>query len=71
MLEIWTIYDHPRDFPDSFVARKFVQDKPTDEFLVAGTLTEVRKILQNLSDQSLHWIPRLPDDDSCIVESWF
>jgi hypothetical protein len=22
-LFIWTVYDHPRDFPNSYVARKF------------------------------------------------
>ena len=70
MLGIWTIYDHPRDFPNSFVARKFILDQPADDFLVAVSLLEVRKLLHNLTAQPLQWIPRSPDDDPVIVESW-
>ena len=69
MLIIWTIYDHPSDFPDSFVARKFIGYEPTKEILVAGTLQETRKIIQNLAGKQ-HRIARSSDDDPKIVESW-
>jgi hypothetical protein len=37
----WTIYDHPVDTPDTFVARKFVlsngpEPQPTAEMMTAG-----------------------------------
>ena len=74
MLEIWTIYDHPSDFPDSFVARKFVLDQPTGEIMIAATLPDLRKIIQNLSDNPAIQINSLttriqkwPDDDPKIV----
>lgn len=77
MLEIWTIYDHPRDFPDNFVARKFLNDMPTDEILVASNLLEIRELIQNLSSESAIpiaspscRIARSPEDDPNIVESW-
>lgn len=69
MLKIWTIYDHPKDFPDSFVARKFIGYEPTKEILVAGTLPEIRQVIKKSSGK-LHRIHRSPDDDPKIVESW-
>jgi hypothetical protein len=77
MLEIWTVYDHPSDFPDSFVAHKFVLDQPTDEIMIAATLPDLRKMIQNLSgnlaipiNSPTTLIQRWPDDDPKIVESW-
>ncbi len=66
MLDIWTVYDHPSDHPDCFVARKFVLDKPTDTLVKADTLEDVRRLLP----QGLHRIARHVCDDPVIVESW-
>jgi len=62
----WTIYKHPKDYPDKVVARKFILDKPTSEIIIGNTIEEVRS-----------GIPKgltrfLPDerDDSVIVETW-
>jgi hypothetical protein len=71
-LSLWTIYDHPSDLPNSFVARRFnARDgKPTADFVVADTLDEVRALVQGCCDYVLHCIPRSPGDDAVIVESW-
>jgi len=63
----WTIFDRPSDFPNCFVARKFCWDKPTDEFLTADTLEEIRKLIPACFDTR---IDRYPDDHSSVVETW-
>ncbi len=32
-IEMWTIYDHPADYPDHYVARKFINETPTKHIL--------------------------------------
>lgn len=65
-LPIWTIYDHPSDFPGAFVARLSILDKPTAKTLKAGTLAEVRAQLP----AGLTCLPRSTADDPVIVECW-
>ena len=65
-LTIWVIYKHPLDYPDKFVARKFILDKPTFEIVIGNTVDEVRiGIPKGLTRF-------LPDkkDDRTIVEIW-
>jgi hypothetical protein len=69
-LEIWTIYDHPLDYPNGFVARKFLLDQPTDEAVYAPTLDEAQKVIKQLSPIQLTRIERLPQDHPNIVEAW-
>jgi hypothetical protein len=64
---LWTIYDRPSDYPDSFVARKFIVDRPTDEVIVRDTLAEVREAI---GSRALVRIERSPSDDPKIVEVW-
>jgi len=65
-LPIWTIYDHPLDFPEFWVARKFELDKPTGEVILGNTLAAVRDTLP----EGLICVPRAPADDPVIVECW-
>jgi len=67
-LEIWTLYDHPRDYPNSYVARKFLNDKPTSEFMVSPSLASLRKYFDQ---KGLLCLNRDPNDDPVIVETWF
>lgn len=66
-LNLWTIYARPTDYPQSFVARRFQLDKPTNEVIVRDTLEEVRAALP----PGLHRMERHPSDDPVIVEVWF
>lgn len=70
MLAIWTVYDHPTDFPDWYVARKHVVAAggtvPTDQVVKARTLDEVRELLP----PGLVCLTRSRCDDPKIVESW-
>jgi hypothetical protein len=66
-LSIWTIYDHPTDYPDCFVARRFVYDKPTNDIVTSNNLEYLRAIMIK---SGLICFLRSPDDDPIIIESW-
>ncbi|MHC1766127.1 MAG: hypothetical protein AB9869_17805 [Verrucomicrobiia bacterium] len=71
-LGLWTIYDHPRDYPNCFVCRKHVitpdgQPRPTDEHIVAPDLESLR---EQMRSRGLCCISRDPGDDPAIVETW-
>jgi hypothetical protein len=69
-MHLWVIYDHPRDFPDRFVARKHHvvpgASGPTLEILTADTLDDLRAKLP----AGLVLLSRHPMDDPVIVETW-
>jgi hypothetical protein len=67
---IWTVYDHPADYPDGFIARLH-QVFPglavaTEHTITAATLDQLRGQLP----PHLHCVPRRPADEITIVESW-
>lgn len=70
LLGMWTVARNPADFPDKFVARKWLIGRrdltPTVDHHVADTLDDVRAMLPH----GLHPVPRNPNDDPVIVESW-
>jgi hypothetical protein len=70
-MEMWTVYDHPHDFPEHFVARLFVMSAdtvgPTQLVLVANTLDELR---DEFESHGLVCLTRHPSDDAKIVEVW-
>ena len=66
-MTLWTVYDHPRDFPNSFIARAFDLDQPTNQMIVAADLEKLRGILESWG---LTRLARHPEDDPCIVETW-
>lgn len=66
---LWTIYEKPSDYPDLFVARMFVGDKPTALVLLGKTLDEVREALSR-AHPGMCCMPRDPRDDPKIVETW-
>lgn len=70
-LEIWTVYDRPRDWPHTVVARKFLVGAdgavPTTQIVVGPDLEAVR---EQLREYGLTCLARNPDDDPKIVETW-
>lgn len=71
-LSLFTVYDHPKDFPDHFVCRRFdIVDgdvKPTGDFIKRKTLAGIRKVMNNMNN--LTPIPRSEEDDPNIIETW-
>jgi len=68
---IYTIYDHPRDYPEHFVVRAFRVTAeavvPSDDCWLAQSLTGARVLVPNIAACNLG---RLPEDDPAIIESW-
>ncbi|MBO4228356.1 hypothetical protein [Bradyrhizobium neotropicale] len=72
-LSTWTIFDHPRDFPNEFVARRFESDKtnpepaPTMDLIAAHELEELRECFRFAG---LTPLGRMDGDQPQIVEAW-
>ena len=70
LLPHWVITENPSDFPGQFVARKWLigsgTTAATTEIFTGKTLDEVRDLLP----AHLVKLPRDPNDDPVIVESW-
>lgn len=72
VLELWTIFRNPKDYPGKYVVRKFFIERGApgpvaDNFvLVADTLDDARRHIPS-------WMTRLvrdEGDEPQIVESW-
>lgn len=66
-LTIWTIYDHPTDYPNHFVARRFEYDRATAEVMTSSNLDGLRA---KMTARGLICLARHPADDAKIVEVW-
>jgi hypothetical protein len=69
-LLVWTIYDHPKDFPNSYVVRPFSSRQgaaPLTVHFEHAQLEHVRGALEHLG---LICMPRAESDDPTIVETW-
>jgi hypothetical protein len=66
-LKLWTIYKHPTDYPDRFVARQFVLDKPTENVIISPDIETLRS---HFLEIGLSCITRSPHDEPQIVEVW-
>lgn len=70
VLRMWTVYDHPADYPDGFIARLWEVEgssyRATDQVVTGGTLDGVRAQLP----PGLHRLPRSVGDDPVVVETW-
>ena len=72
VLAMWAVYDHPKDYPDKYVARRFDASrdgaKVSNSIIIAGDLETLRTILA--IEMQLTCIPRDPADDPVIMETW-
>ena len=70
-LAMWTVFDHPPDYPDVFLARKWLilhgVAVATNEIVIGPTLQSVRDQIP----PGLFCQPRAPGDEVTIVETWF
>lgn len=72
VLNVWTIFDHPRDYPDGYIARCFetgagmTEPVPTN-YTITGDLPLIRATLDYAG---LVRMMRSEGDDKNIVESW-
>ncbi len=71
-LYIYTIYDHPSDYPLFYVVRRFAVDeagpvRDNDPFAINEDIEIIHLILQNMG---LVFLYRDPTDDPCIIGSY-
>ena len=71
-LNVWTVYDHPADFPAGYVARRFETGGGRPEPLATGDaftgdLVAIRAAFERCG---LYRMPRQESDEPQIVESW-
>jgi hypothetical protein len=67
-LDMWVVYRYPRDYPDKFVARRWVGDEArADEFVLADKLGDLQA---QLIEAGRIRLERMPGDDAVIVEVW-
>lgn len=62
-----TVYAHPADYPDKYVARVWDLDRPTN---LAAVADDHEGILQAIPTAQMTRMDRSPKDDPCIVEVW-
>lgn len=67
-LQIWTVYDHPLDYPLFYVARRFDGLVETNDIM---TNTNLEVIRCDLSSMGLVHLMRSDSDDPKIIECWF
>jgi hypothetical protein len=70
-LDMWVVYWSPRDYPNTYVARKwriFAGDlpMPISEMFTSPSLAELRALLPPGAVN----IGRMPQDEAQIVEVW-
>jgi len=74
LLTMWVIYEHPRDFPDSYVARRWsVGRKGKESFYRPEMQSIAAKKLTTLYRKlpaGLIRLERDPHDDPVILEVW-
>ncbi|MBR0753537.1 hypothetical protein JQ604_15215 [Bradyrhizobium jicamae] len=69
----WVVYDHPRDHPDAFVARRWEvirgtpEPVPTQDMIGGVDLSELRACL---GDAGLVKLSRSEGDQPQIIEVW-
>lgn len=67
MLPVWVVYDHPRDWPDYYVARCWMGEQPTGDMILSMDLDMLRSSLES---RGLVHLDRMDGDDPAILETW-
>jgi len=70
-LIIWTVYDHPSDYPEYWVVRPCWVDRQRVIHHGPGQLAKSLEMARELVPPGLHRQGRRPNDDPVIVEVWF
>jgi hypothetical protein len=68
-LSLYVIYDHPTDYPDSFVVRRWEGLRPREVVAITKTIEAARKLLTDTMPD-LTRLARSDQDDPKIVEVW-
>lgn len=67
VFKIWTVYASPSDYPGLYVARLHTMQGPARSIITCEDLDGLRATLASMG---LVCLPRSPEDDPVIIESW-
>lgn len=67
-LPVITVYKHPEDYPESYVARIYDIDIPTDTIIIKDTLGEIQEDIREHTGKV--FLKREKDDAPEIVGTW-
>jgi hypothetical protein len=70
---VWAVYDHPRGFPDVFVAQKWeVTPQGSEKTDIIKTDPDLDNLRRRLIDEEFcgGCLPARPDDDPEAIELW-
>jgi hypothetical protein len=72
LLDVWVVYDHPRDQPDFYMVRqqRVTRDGNILHDQRSYGFRELEKARAWLMQQGLTCLARHPDDDPVIIETW-
>lgn len=62
------VFEHPKDYPDQYVARVFDLDEPKHIIMLKNTLVEMQREIQE--NTNMIFTGRNKEDDPCIVGVW-
>jgi hypothetical protein len=66
VLNIWTVFDRPLDYPHGFIARRFELDQPTQDAF-EGDIDAIREAFERCG---LYCLKRNDVDHPSVVETW-
>ena len=66
IVEIWAVFDRPNEHPESYVARRFLNNTPTSDFIILPKLEEVE---QALLDKGLAQV-KFEGENPKITQVW-
>jgi hypothetical protein len=66
---MWVVYEHPADFPEDYVARRWVNGVATETCLRDPSLGKLR-VLLCWNYPNLRYFPRHPNDEPQVKEMW-
>ena len=69
-LPVWTIYDHPADFPDTFIARLHISCKDGIMAAPEALVADLETLRAIMHDAGLTCVCRQEGDPPVIVETW-
>ena len=70
VLTMWTIYEHPRDYPEGYVARHWLIDGSEPRDGVARYRPDLEAARAAIPSRYGYCLPADPDDDPTVVETW-
>ena len=70
VLQIYTVYKQPTDFPNNTVVRRFYVDTDIHPDDYVCIYDDPQKVSEDMARLGLYRLERSDLDDPCIVETW-